>query len=105
MEHGDQQVGRRCMKPTRLQLSLPVTAQHTESSETLCSEVAQTLTQWCGASCPPPVGQSHQQRLSGELPENLSMKNPSLDVEVAGTQPHDARHSPLASSSSHSRGQ
>jgi hypothetical protein len=73
----------------------------TESSDTLYSEVAQTWTPWCGASCPPPTGRTHWQRLAGELLENLSMKNPSLDVMVAGAWPHDAHHSPLASSSSH----
>jgi hypothetical protein len=46
------------------------------------------------------MGQSHRQRLAGVLPENLSMKNPSLDVGVTGARPHDARRSPLASSSS-----
>jgi hypothetical protein len=30
------------------------------------------------------------------------MKNPSLEVEVAGVQPHNACHSQLASSSGHS---
>jgi hypothetical protein len=49
----------------------------------------------------PPRGRSHRQRLVGELPGNPSMKNPSLDVEVVGVQPHVARHSPLASSSGH----
>jgi hypothetical protein len=97
MELGDQQVGRRCMKPTKLQLSLSVVVWHTESSDTLCSEVAQTWTLWCGASC-----QSHQQRLAGELPKNPSMKNPSLYIRDAGARPHDAHHSPLASSSSNS---
>jgi hypothetical protein len=90
------------MKPPRLQLSLSVAARHIESSDTLFSEVSQTWTLWCGASCPPPVGQSHRQRLEGELPENLSTKNPSLDVRVAGARPHVAHRSPLASSSSHS---
>jgi hypothetical protein len=37
----------------------------------------------------------------GELLENPSMKNPSPDVGVANAWPHDARRSPLASSSSH----
>jgi hypothetical protein len=50
----------------------------------------------------PPRGRSYRQRLAGELPENPSTKNHSLDVGVAGAQPHDAHHSPLASSSSHS---
>jgi hypothetical protein len=90
------------MKPTRLLLSLLVAAWCTESSDTMYSEVAQTWTLWCGASYPPPMGQSHQQRLVGELPENPSMRNPSLDVGVAGARPHDIHHSPLASSSSHS---
>jgi hypothetical protein len=40
MGHGDQQVGRRCRKPTRLQLSLEVVVLHTESSDTLYSGVA-----------------------------------------------------------------
>jgi hypothetical protein len=102
MEHGGQQVGWRCMKPTWLQLSLSISTQCTESSDTLYSEVAQTWTAWCGASCPPPMGQSHRQRLAGELLENLSTKNPSLDVRVAGARPHDAHHSPLASSLIHS---
>jgi hypothetical protein len=102
MEHGDQQVGRRYMKPTMLQLNLLVATLHIESSNTLYSEVAQTWTPWCGANCPPPRGQLHRQRLAGELLENLSTKNPSLDVGVVGTQPYDAHHSPLASSSSHS---
>jgi hypothetical protein len=90
------------MKPTRFQLSLSVVVRHTESSDTLCNEVAQTSTLWCGASCPPPVGQSHRQGLVGELPENLSTRNPSLDVGVAGAWPLDTRRSPLASSPSHS---
>jgi hypothetical protein len=34
----------------------------------------------------------------GELPESLSMMNPSLGVEVAGIQPHDGHHSQPASS-------
>jgi hypothetical protein len=102
MELGDQQVGRRCMKPTRLQLSLSVAVRRTECVDTLCIEGAQTWTLWCGASCLPPVGQSHRQRLAGELPENLSMKNLSLDVRVAGARSHDAHHSPLASSSNNS---
>jgi hypothetical protein len=89
------------MKPTWLQLSLSVDAQNTEFSDTLNNEVAQTWTLWCRASCLPLVGQSHQQRLAGELPENLNMKNPSTDVGVAGAWPRDARRSPLASSSSH----
>jgi hypothetical protein len=101
MELGDQQVGQRCMKPTSLQLSLSVAAQCIESSDTLHSEVAQTWTPWCRASCPPLLGQSHWQRLAGELPENPSMKNPSPDVGVTSSRPHDARHSPVASSSSH----
>jgi hypothetical protein len=98
MELGDQQVGRRCMKLTTLQLSHSVAARRTESSDTLCSEVAQSWTPWFGASCLPPAGQSHRQRLLGELPENLSMRNPSLDVRVVGIWPRDARRSPLASS-------
>jgi hypothetical protein len=73
-----------------------------ESTDTLYSGVAQTLILWCGASYLPPRGQSHQQRLAGELPKNLSTKNPSPNVKVAGVQPHDARHSLLASSSGHS---
>jgi hypothetical protein len=83
-------------------MSLDVVVLRTESSDTLYSAVAQTWTLWCGASCLPPRGQSHQQRLVGELTENLSTKNPSLDVEVASVQPHDARRSQLASSLSHS---
>jgi hypothetical protein len=74
----------------------------TGSSDTLYSVVAQTWTPWCGASCLPPRSQSHWQRLACELPENLSMKNPSLDVEVAGVQPNEAHHSQLAYSSGHS---
>jgi hypothetical protein len=66
------------------------------------SEVAQTWTPWCRASCLHLRGWSHRQRLVGELLENPSMKNPSLDVGVAGTQPHDTHRSPLASSSGHS---
>jgi hypothetical protein len=89
------------MKSTSLQLRLSVVVRCTESSDTLCSKVAQTWTLWCGANCPPLVGQSHRQRLAGELPENLSTRNRSLDVSVAGARPHDARHSTLASSSSH----
>jgi hypothetical protein len=89
MEHGDQQVGRRGMKSTRLQLSLLVIARHTESSDTLCRPEAQTWTLWCGLSFPPPVGQLYQQRLAGELPENPSTKNPSLDVGLPGARPHD----------------
>jgi hypothetical protein len=102
MELGDQQVGWQCMKPTRLQLSLSVAAQHTESSDTLCSNIAQTWTLWCGASCPPLVGQSHWQRLVGELPENPSTRNPSLDAGVPDAWPHNACRSPLAFSSSYS---
>jgi hypothetical protein len=102
MEHDDHQVWRRCRKPTRLQLSLWVAALRTESSDTLYSGVAQPWTLWCGASSLPPRGRSHQRRLADELPENLSTKNPSLDVGVAGTRPHDAHHSQLASSSGHS---
>jgi hypothetical protein len=94
---------RRCRKPSRLRLSLEVVVLRTESSNTLYSGVAQTWTPYCGASCLAPRGQSHCQRLVGELPENLSMKNPSPDVEVAGVQPHDTHHSPLASSSGHSK--
>jgi hypothetical protein len=75
---------------------------HTESFDTLYSEVAQSWTPWCRASCLPLRGQSHRQRLEDELPGNLSTTNPSLDVEVAGVQPHDAHHSQLASSSGHS---
>jgi hypothetical protein len=76
---------------------------HTKSSNTLYSGVAQTWIPWCGASCLPPRSQSHRQRLAGELPENLSTKNPSPDVKVVGVQPHDAHHSPLAPSSGHSK--
>jgi hypothetical protein len=47
-------------------------------------------------------GRSHQPRLVGELPENLSMKNPSLGVGVFGARPHDACRSLLASSLDHS---
>jgi hypothetical protein len=72
------------------------------SSDTLYSGVAQTWTPWCGDSYLPPRGLSHRQRLADELPENPSMKNPSPNVEVVGVHPHDARHSPLASSSGHS---
>jgi hypothetical protein len=75
---------------------------HIESFDTRYSEVAQTWTPWCGASCLPLRGQSHQQRLVGELSGNLSMKNPSVDVEVAGVQPHDTHHSRLDSSSGYS---
>jgi hypothetical protein len=55
-----------------------------------------------GASCPPLVDQLHEQRLAGELLENLSMRSPSLNVRVAGAWPYDTHRSPLASSSSHS---
>jgi hypothetical protein len=48
------------------------------------------------------MGWSHWQRLAGELLESLNTKNPSLDVEVAGVQPHDARYSQPASSWGHS---
>jgi hypothetical protein len=75
----------------------------TKSSDALYSEVAQIWTLWCEASCPHPRGRSHRQRLAGELPKNLSMKNPTLYVGVDGARPYDARHSPLASSSSHSK--
>jgi hypothetical protein len=68
----------------------------------LYSEVVQTWTLWCGASCSPVRGRSHQQRLAGELPENPSLKNPSLGVGVAGARLNNARCSPLASSSGHS---
>jgi transposase len=74
-----------------------------ESFDTLYSEVAQTWTPWCRASCLPPTGRSLQQRPAGESPENLSMKNLSLDVGVTGARLHDAHHSPLASSSGHSK--
>jgi hypothetical protein len=74
----------------------------TDSFDTLYNEVAQTWTPWCGASCLLLRGQSHQERLAGELPENLSTKNSSLAIGVAGTQPHDAHSSQLASSSGHS---
>jgi hypothetical protein len=77
--------------------------QHTESFDTLYSEVAQTWTPWCEASYLPLRGRSHRQRLVGELPKNPSTKNPSLGVGVAGARPHDARRSPLASSSGHSK--
>jgi hypothetical protein len=87
MELGNQQVGRRCMKPTRLQLSLSVAARHTESFHSLCNEGAQTWTLWCGASCLPPVGTLHRQRLMGELSKFPSTKNPSLDVGVADARP------------------
>jgi hypothetical protein len=40
MEHGDQQVGRRCRKPTWLQLSLGVAVVRTEYLDTPDSEVA-----------------------------------------------------------------
>jgi hypothetical protein len=70
----------------------------TESSDTLYNEVAQTWTPWCGASCLPLRSRLHWQRLARELPENLSMKSPYLDVGVAGAWPHDTHHSPLASS-------
>jgi hypothetical protein len=89
------------MKPTRFQLSLSIAAWHTESSDTLYSEVAQTWILWCGASCSPPMGQSHQQRLAGGLLENLSTKNPPPDVGFDGAWPHDSHRSPLVSSSSH----
>jgi hypothetical protein len=95
---GDQQVGQQCRKPTRLQLILGVAVLRTESSDTLYSEVVQTWTPWCGASCLPPRGRSHRQRLVGELPESLSMMNPFLGVEVAGVQPHDAHRSQPTSS-------
>jgi hypothetical protein len=85
-----------------LQLCLKATVQRTESFDTLYSEVVQTWTLWCRASYLPLRDRSHLQRLVGELPKNLSTKNPSLGVGVAGAQPHDARHSPLASSSGHS---
>jgi hypothetical protein len=94
----DQQVGRQCRKPSRLHLSLRVVALLAESSNTLYSKVVQTWILWCGASYPPPRGQSHRQRLVGELPESLSTKNPSLDVEVVGVQPHnDCRSRPTSS--------
>jgi hypothetical protein len=51
------------------------------------------------SSCLPLVGQLHRQGLAGELPENPSTKNSSLNVGVASARPHDARRSPLASSS------
>jgi hypothetical protein len=102
MGYGDQQVGRRCKKPSRLQLSLRVVVLHTESFDTLYNGVARTWTLWCEVNYLPPRGWSHWQRLAGELPENLSTKNPSLDVGVAGIWLHDAHHSRLASSSSHS---
>jgi hypothetical protein len=55
-----------------------------EYSDTLYSGVVRTWNPWYEASCLPPRGQSHQQRLAGELPESLNMENPSLDVKVAG---------------------
>jgi hypothetical protein len=75
---------------------------HTESFDTLYSVVTQTLTLLCGASCLLLSGRSHRQRLVGELPESPSTMNPFLGVVVAGAQPHDAHHSQLVSSSSHS---
>jgi hypothetical protein len=102
MEHDDQQVGQRWRKPTRLQLRLKVAVLHTESSDTLYSGVAWTWTPWCRASCLPPRGWSHRQRLASELPENPSTTNPSLGIEVAGVQPHNAHNSQLASSWGHS---
>jgi hypothetical protein len=80
----EKDLGARCRKPIRLQLSLKAVVLRTESSDTLYSVIARTWTPWCGASCLPPRGQSHRQRLACELPENPSMKNPSLDVEVTG---------------------
>jgi hypothetical protein len=43
--------------------------------------------------------------LAGELLETPSTMNPSLDVGVASTQPYNAHHSQLASSSGHSEWQ
>jgi hypothetical protein len=74
----------------------------TKSFDTLYSEVAQTWTLWCGANYLLPRGRSHQQRLAGELPENPNTMDPSLDVGVAGAQPHHTRCSKLASSLGHS---
>jgi hypothetical protein len=85
-----------------LQLHPLATVLHIESFDTLYSAVAQTLTPWCGASCLPRRGRSHWQSLAGKLPESLSTKNPFLGAVVTGAQPHDAHHSRLASSSSHS---
>jgi hypothetical protein len=98
MERDDQQVGRQCKKPTRLWLSLSVVALRIESFDTLYSGVDQTWTPWYGASCPPQRGQSHRQRLAGELPESLTMMNPSLGAEVADVQLHNAHRSQPASS-------
>jgi hypothetical protein len=95
MGHGDQQVGQRCRKPTRLQLSLGVVVLCTESFDTLNSGLDQTWTLWCGASGLPPRGRSHWQRLAGELLENLSLKNRSLNDGVVGARLHDAHHSQL----------
>jgi hypothetical protein len=47
-------------------------------------------------------GRSHRQRLASELTKNLSTKNPSLDVGVAGAQPHDAHRSQPTATSGHS---
>jgi hypothetical protein len=95
---GDQQVGRQCRKPNRLQLNLEVAVLRIESSDTLYSEVVKTWTLWCGASCLLLRGRSHRQRLAGELPESLSTTNPSLGVKVASIQPHDSRCSQPTSS-------
>jgi hypothetical protein len=84
-----------------LHLRLRATTQRTESIDTLYSEVAQNWTLWCKGNCLPLRGRLHRQRLAGELPENLRMKNPSPDLGVASAQPHDAHRSPLASSSGH----
>jgi hypothetical protein len=81
-----------------LQLSLSVVVLHIESSNTMYKGVDQTWTLWYGASCTPSRGQSHRQRLAGELPESMSTMNPSLGAEVADAQPHDARCSQPTSS-------
>jgi hypothetical protein len=75
-----------------LQLSLEVVVLRIESSDTMYSEVVQTWIPWCGASCPPLRGQSHRQRLVGELSESPSTKNLDLGLEVASVlnqPPHE----------------
>jgi hypothetical protein len=74
----------------------------TKSSDTLYSEIVQTWTLWCRANCLLLRGWLHQERLASELPESPSTMNPSLGVEVASVQPHDARHSQPTSSLGHS---
>jgi hypothetical protein len=74
-----------------------------QSSGTLCSEVAQILTQWCGASYLPPTNRSAQRRVLGESPGSQSMKSKYPgDRDVVSGLLHDVHHSLPTSSLPHS---